>query len=175
MITEIPCINTIALYNPYTCIEHRTTHMRIIIPAISMTAVTLISSLKEAVLPIRKRKKVKVPFHLIPSFAALTGRILNKEKQFLPISIELSRVLIVFFHERLCLMDTIEHASRRRVPFSIENGTNFLFDAFNGQNAFRTLCFICTFFFVFFHHQRSLVALDNRDNCNFTENLFTAV
>lgn len=41
-------------------------------------------------------------------------------------------------------MDTIEHASRRRA-FSIENGTNFLFDAFNGQNAFRTLCFICTF------------------------------
>ena len=97
---------------------------------------------------------------------ALIGRyVKQRETVSSPISIELSRVLIVFFfllfffffffRERLYLMDTIEHASRRRAPFSIENGTNFLLDAFNGQNAFRTLRFIRTFsslFFVFFFH-----------------------
>ena len=108
-------------------------------------------------------------FHSTPSLSTLTGSVVNKRKQRLLISIELSRVLIVLFQGRLYLMDTIEHVSRRQCVFFIENGTNILFDAFNGQNAFRTVCFICTFSVVFFHGQRNFVDSDKRGNCSWLE------
>lgn len=63
--------------------------------------------------------------------------------------------LFFFLFSRTIIPDGYDRARfTAPCPFSIENGTNFLLDAFNGQNAFRTLRFIRTFslFFVFFFH-----------------------
>lgn len=63
--------------------------------------------------------------------------------------------LFFFFFSRTIIPDGYDRARfTAPCPFSIENGTNFLLDAFNGQNAFRTLRFIRTFslFFIFFFH-----------------------